>query len=229
MTSNELDGEASDESLDEVSAFIPEDSETFRRARMLLLLSVAKISGRALSSVDRLGYYEFFADSPHIVIDGDRARDRADRAALEVAGFSRVQLAYASSGARFMSRRRRLQHDLGQLVAYGLVELTGAGYGITPAGQAVADDLSSVYADAYRRSAEIVLRRLATKSNAALERSVEEWLGHSWLLVDLLDDVKDTEAPVEDLPDEEPANFGDVEGYEADAVEGNDAEGDDLS
>jgi len=229
VTSNELDGEVSDESWDEVSSFIPEDSETFRRARMLLLLSVAKNSGRVVPSVDRLGYYEFFADSPYIVIDGDKPRDRADRATLEVAGFTRVQLAYASSGARFMSRRRRLQHDLAQLVAYGLVELTGEGYGITSAGQAVAGDLNSVYADAYRQSAEIVLRRLASKSNAALERSVEEWLGHSWLLVDLLDDVKDTEAPAEDLPDEEPANFDDVDGYETDAVDGNEAEGDDLS
>lgn len=229
MTWNELDGEGSDGSWDEVSYFIPEDSETFRWARMLLLLSVAKSSGRVVPSVDRLGYYEFFADSPYIVIDGDKPRDRADRAALEVAGFTRVQLNYASSGARFMSRRRRLQHDLSQLFAYGLVELTADGYVITSAGQALADDLNSVYADAYRQSAEIILRRLATKSNAALERSAEDWLGHSWLLVDLLDDVKDTEVPAQDLPDEEPANFDDIDGYEADTAEGNEAEGDDLS
>ena len=229
MTPNKLDAEVSDESWDEVSSFIPEDSETFRRARMLVLLSVAQKSGRAVPSMDRLGYYEFFADSPYIVIDGDKVRDRADRAALEVAGFTRVQLAYASSGARFVSRRRRLQHDLAQLVAYDLVELTGAGYSITRAGQAVAGDLNSVYADAYRQSAEIVLRRLATKSNAALERSVEAWLGHSWLLVDLLDDVKDAEAPAEELPDEEPAIVDDGGGYKTDVVAGNDADGDDLS
>lgn len=211
-------GTDADEPWDEVSSFVPEDNDTFRRARMLLLLSVSKGTGRSVQSVDRLGYYEFFADSPYIVIDGDRPRDLADRAALEVAGFTRVQLAYASSGARFMSRRRRLQHDLAQLIAYGLVKLSGTGYGITTAGQAVADDLRSVYADAYRQSAEIVLRRLSAKSNAALERSVEEWLGHSWLLVDLLDDVKDAEAPTDELPGD-----GAAEG------DANEADGDDFS
>lgn len=218
MTSTEPEGAEADEDWGEVSSFVPEDNDTFRRARMLLLLSVAKSTGRNVQSVDRLGYYEFFADSPYIVIDGDKSRDLADRAALEVAGFTRVQLAYASSGARFMSRRRRLQHDLAQLIAYGLVELTGAGYGITMAGHAVADDLRSVYADAYRQSAEIVLRRLSAKSNTALERSVEEWLGHSWLLVDLLDDVTDAEAPADERPDDE-AGEGDAD----------EADGDDLS
>jgi len=184
----------------EVTSFSPEESTTFRLARMLLLLAVAKNSGRKVPSVDRLGYYEFFADNPFIVIEGSRAHDAADRAALEVAGFSRVQLAYASSGARFISRRRRLQHDLAQLFAFGLVELTGDGYDITEAGTVVADDLNSVYADAYRTSADIVLRRLASKSNVGLERSVEGWLGHSWLLVDLLDDVNDAEVPLGEGP-----------------------------
>jgi len=179
----------------EVTSFSPEESTTFRIARMLLLLSVARNGGRKVPSVDRLGYYEFFADNPFIVIEGDMARDVADRASLEVAGFSRVQLAYASSGPRFMSRRRRLQHDLAQLIAFGLVELTGGGYDITESGTVVADNLNSVYADAYRTSAEIVLRRLASRSNVGLERSVERWLGHSWLFVDLLDDVNDAEIP----------------------------------
>lgn len=178
-----------------LSAFTPEESTTFRLARMLLLLAVAKQSGRQVASVDRLGYYEFFADNPFIVIEGDTTRDATDRAALEVAGFSRVQLAYASSGPRFVSRRRRLQNDLAQLIALGLVELTSGGYEVSDRGMGIATALNSVYADAYRAAAEIVLRRLASKSNAGLERSVEGWLGHSWLFVDLLADVKDAEAP----------------------------------
>lgn len=185
----------------EVTSFSPEESTTFRLARMLLLLAVAKSSGRKVPSLDRLGYYEFFADNPFIVIEDNKARDATDRASLEIAGFTRVQLAYASSGPRFMSRRRRLQHDLAQLIAFGLVELTGDGYDISDAGIAVADDLNSVYADAYRTSAEIVLRRLASKSNLGLERSVEGWLGHSWLLVDLLDDVNDAVVPPGEWPE----------------------------
>jgi hypothetical protein len=218
MTSNEPGIVGVDENWDDVSSFTPEDSATFRRARMLLLLSVTQDSGRNVPSVDRLGYYEFFADSPYMIIDGETPRDRADRTALEIAGFTRVQLAYASSGARFMSRRRRLQHDLAQLIAHGLVELTASGYDITTAGQGLAQNLSSVYADAYRQSAEIVLRRLSTKSNAALERAVEEWLGHSWLLVDLLDDVTDAEVPAD-----EAAHAGAEESVP------NQAEGDDQS
>jgi hypothetical protein len=189
------DGPGPSDAWIEVASFSPEQSTTFRVARMLLLLSVARDTGRKVSSVERLGYYEFFADNPFIVIEGDMGRDAADRASLEVAGFSRVQLDYASSGPRFISRRRRLQHDLVQLIALGLVELTGGGYDITVAGTVVADGLNSVYADAYRTSAEIVLRRLASKSNVGLERSVEGWLGHSWLLIDLLDDVRDAEVP----------------------------------
>src|ERR1700733_14253721 len=83
----------------------PDTRRTFRLARMLLLLDVAKRTGRKVSTVDRLGYYEFLADSPFILVDGDAKRDDGDRLALELAGFVRNQLAYASSGHRFASRR----------------------------------------------------------------------------------------------------------------------------
>ncbi|OJU93402.1 MAG: hypothetical protein BGO23_12085 [Solirubrobacterales bacterium 67-14] len=180
----------------------PEDNSTFRLARMLLLFDVAKSLGKRVQSVDRLAYYEFFSDNPFVVIEGDSARDRADRLALELAGFSRVQLAYASTGQRFASRRRRLQHDLARLVAFGLAEMTTDGYAITDEGSALSSDLRSVYADAYRASAEIVLRRLASRGNKALDRDVEEWLGYSWLLVDLLDEVGDAHAPTDPIDDE---------------------------
>jgi hypothetical protein len=173
----------------------PEDNTVFRLARMLLLLDVARNRGRRIPSLDRLGYYEFFADNPHIVIAGDGRADGADTVALELAGFSKAQLAYASSGPRFVSRRRRLQHDLAQLVAYGLVELNSTGYVITEAGADIAGDFHSAYADAYRTSAEIVLRRLSTMSSKTLERNVEDWLGHSGLLLDLLDEVNDAVVP----------------------------------
>jgi hypothetical protein len=162
---------------------------------MLLLLDVARSSGRPISSVDRLGYYDFLADSPFIVVDGDKPRDAEDRLALELAGFTPTQLSYASSGQRFASRRRRLQHDLARLFAYGLVDLHSAGYQATQAGSELAGQLNSVYADAYRVSASIVLRRLSALSNKALERSVNSWLGESWLLIDLLDDVAETVVP----------------------------------
>lgn len=185
---------------DVTSGFIPEHNETFRLARLLLLLDVAREHGRQVASIDRLAYYEFFADNPFIVIDGDKPRDRADRATVELAGFSRIQLGYASSGQRFLSRRRRLQHDLARLVALGLVTLSGSGYTVTDRGKVLAGEFRSIYSDSYRSSAEIILRRLVGLSGKALDAKAEEWLGHSWLLIDLLDDVKDAELPPPELP-----------------------------
>jgi hypothetical protein len=177
------------------ASFIPEQNTTFRLARLLLLLDVAREQGRQVASIDRLAYYEFFADSPFIVIEGDSSRDRTDRATVELAGFSSIQLGYASSGQRFLSRRRRLQHDLARLVALGLATLGSTGYLITDRGAEVAEQFRSIYADSYRQSAEIILRRLVPLSGRRLEAKAEEWLGHSWLLVDLLDDVTDAEVP----------------------------------
>ncbi|BCN67276.1 hypothetical protein RE943_07490 [Prescottella equi] len=176
-------------------SFIPEQNTNFRLARLLLLLDTARDQGRQISSIDRLAYYEFFADNPFIVIEGDKSRDRTDRATIELAGFSSIQLGYASSGHRFLSRRRRLRHDLAHLVALGLASLGSTGYLISARGAELAGQFRSIYADAYRQSAEIILRRLVPLSGARLEAKAEQWLGHSWLLVDLLDDIKDAEVP----------------------------------
>ncbi|MFG1625459.1 hypothetical protein [Kribbella sp. NPDC049227] len=174
---------------------VPENRDVFRMARLLLLLDVARTRGRDVPTIDRLGYYEFLADSPFIVVQGDGQRDDADRLALELAGFTATQLAYASSGQRFASRRRRLQYDLARLLSYGLVAIGARGFVVTTAGAEMAANLNSVYADAYRVSAEVILRRLAPKSNVALEADVNKWLGESWLLIDFLDDVAETAAP----------------------------------
>jgi hypothetical protein len=173
----------------------PEEFRVFRCARMLVLFAVARNDGRQIASVDRLAFYDFFADSPWIVVSGDHRSDLADERALKVAGFSKTQLSYASTGPRFASRRQRVQFDLAQLVAYGLVSGEGAEYRITELGQEREQRMHSSYADAYRISAGIVLRRLTSLSLTRLQGSVEQWLGHSWLLLDLLDDVRGAELP----------------------------------
>lgn len=190
----------SSQSLDErgvefAPSFVPERNSNFRIARLLLLLDVAHENGRQVASIDRLAYYEFFADNPFIVIAGDKSRDRADRATVELAGFSQIKLGYASSGHRFLSRRRRLRHDLARLVALGLTTLGSTGYLITDRGSELAGQFRSSYADGYRLSAEIILRRLVPLSGKRLEENAEDWLGHSWLLLDLLDDITDPEVP----------------------------------
>lgn len=181
----------------ELTAAVPTSVESrtaFRLARLLLFIDVATGAGRQVPSVDRLGYYEFFSDNPFMVVNDDRHADQ-DRLDLEMAGFSPVQLSYASTGQRFASRRQRLQHDLALLVSRDLVAFGEDGFVATGAGTKLVSRLNSVYADAYRTAAKIVLRRLTAMSSKTLEDAARRWLGESWLLIDLLDDIQATDAP----------------------------------
>ena len=171
---------------------VPEDRQVFRLAQLALLLQVAGDSQASVRTVDRLGVYDFFAANPFAVTAGDERRDEEDRLALRLAGFTDRQLSYASTGQRFASRRRRLQHDLSLLLAYGLTVINSEGYVLTPLGKAIAEGLTSVYADAYREAAQVVLRRLGRLTDQKLAEHVEKWLGQDWLLIDLLDDVAET-------------------------------------
>lgn len=170
----------------------PEDREVFRLAQLTLLLEVAETQRVQVRTVDRLGFYDFFSANPFIVTSGEEDRDVADRLALRLAGFSDRQLSYASTGQRFASRRRRLQHDLSLLLAYGLVAIGPRGYLLTPSGRTIAEGLTSVYADGYREAARVILRRLGRLSDRGLAQSAAAWLGRSWLLIDLLDDIAET-------------------------------------
>lgn len=194
-----------DVNADAVDSLNPEDVSAFRCARMLVLFAVAFRDGRQISSIDRLALYDFFADSPWVVIHGDRRVDVNDRRELTVAGFSKTQLSYASTGARFASRRQRVQVDLAQLVAFGLVSISGAHYSATELGMSVAERMHSAYADAYRTSAGIILRRLHALPMGRLQSAAEQWLGQSWLLLDLLDDVRgaDLAEMIQDPPKED--------------------------
>jgi len=171
---------------------VPEDRQVFRLAQLTLLLEVAADDQAPIRTVDRLGMYDFLAANPFIVTSGGERRDEEDRVTLRLAGFTDRQLSYASTGQRFASRRRRLQHDLSLLLAYGLAAIGASGYVPTPLGRAVAEGLTSVYADAYREAAHVVLRRLRRLSDRRLAESVANWLGRDWLLIDLLDDITET-------------------------------------
>lgn len=167
----------------------PEDHDVFRVAQLVLLLSVAAELERPVATLDRLGYYDFFSANPFVVL-GDRTRgDTDDRLALKLAGFVERQLSYASTGQRWVSRRRRLQHDLAQLMSYDLLTLQYGAFDLTLSGQTLATQLSTIYADAYRVSARVIIRRLSKLSDRALLQAVQRWLGASWLTLDLLDDV----------------------------------------
>jgi hypothetical protein len=177
---------------DRLSAAVPtapEDRAVFRLAQLLLLLETVSAQRAKVDTIDRLGYYDFFAANPFIVLDGSTVQDERDRVSLLLAGFNPSQLSYASTGQRFASRRRRIQHDLSLLLSHGLLTITATGYELTSAGQAAATELTSMYADAYRRAAAIVVRRLKAVGDRPLRQRAERWLGQSWLLVDLFSDV----------------------------------------
>ena len=51
----------------------PEDRQVFRLAQLVLLLEVAMANNISVNTVDRLGFYDFFAANPFIVTSGKEA------------------------------------------------------------------------------------------------------------------------------------------------------------
>lgn len=186
------------ESLAGETPWQPEDHDVFRLSQLTLLLSVANQLEKPIATVERLGYYDFFSANPFVVIGQASKRDDEDRLSLKLAGFVEDQLSYASTGQRWVSRRRRLQHDLALLLSYGLITLGDGAFHLTDTGAEVAGRLSTVYADAYRVSAEVVVRRLSRLSDKALQQAVQGWLGSTWLSLDLLDNVTPESVSVEE-------------------------------
>lgn len=159
----------------------PPEEHVLLRASLLLLL-LDEIGAAAGTGLERLGYYDFFAANPFLVFDTD---DAAARAELHAAGFDERQLSYASTGARFANRRRRLQHDVAFLVAYGLAAPAGAGYVVTASGQNASGRFLSLYAGQYRSSVRLVHSRFKRVSDTALAEQARGLLRQPALLLDL--------------------------------------------
>lgn len=168
----------------------PDDLLAFRLARLLLLLDrVPHLPQAKPMDIERISLYDFFADNPFLIF----GRDTDEHQTLVLAGFDSRNLSYQSSAQRFSSRRERLQHDLAVLLAYGLVVARPEGrrvsYGLTEAGHEHAQDLRSLYAQGYRRSADLVGRQLNQLSDKRLQERTREWLQADELLIDLFEHV----------------------------------------
>lgn len=169
----------------------PEEHTIFRLAQLVILLGeVAPAGGRAID-LERLGYYDFFAANPFVVVG---AKDSRERARLHRAAFDERQLAYASSGSRFANRRKRLQHDFALLVTYGLAERRADGYGQTTRGAEFVAGLTALYVDQYRESVSVVHARLTSLSDTALSRQAREWLRSPSLVLDMYGAAEQTDA-----------------------------------
>ena len=154
----------------------PEDSATFRLARLTLLLAVVGESAPDGVDAERLGIYDFLAAHPLLVVhqDGD-----PDRLALRLAGFDGQALAYASPAQRFVTSQLRLGSDLAVLVGWGLVSVTAAGritYRLTAEGMTVAAQFAAQYSRSYTAAARIVIRRSRHLSGRKLRGSMRNWI-----------------------------------------------------
>jgi len=173
---------------DETLPLRPDDLLAFRLGRLLVLLdTVPGLPSPKPMDVERISFYDFFADNPFLVF----GRDTDQHQVLVLAGFDSRSLSYQSSAQRFSSRRERLQHDLATLLAYGLVsaeaEARRVAYRLTAPGHERASALRSLYAQAYRKSAELIIRELNRMSDRALQQRTREWLQADELLIDLFE------------------------------------------
>ncbi|MCP4307878.1 MAG: hypothetical protein GY788_24010 [bacterium] len=146
-------------------AFRPEDDPVFRMSQLLLLLDELQAEPTTL---DRLTYYDFFAESPYLLF----AEDTPERTELRLAGFESSTLSYLSPAQRFVTRQERVGGDLAALVAYHLADVSlvdrAAAFEISTQGAELSTRLRAMYADAYRTSARLVIRRLRRLSNKRL-------------------------------------------------------------
>ena len=168
----------------------PDDLLAFRLGRLILLLdTVPGLPSPKPMDVERISLYDFFADNPFLIF----GRDTAEHETLVLAGFDSRNLSYQSSAQRFSSRRERLQHDLATLIAYGLASATTEArrvvYSLTDSGGGRAASLGSLYAQAYRSSAALVIRALNKLSDRALQVQTRTWLRADELLIDLFEPV----------------------------------------
>lgn len=167
------------------SRIAPETLTAFRLGQLLLLLDAADALRVAPVDIDRLGFYDFFAANPFLIVEKDHREGRA----LQMAGFEYENLDYQSSSQRFSNRRARLQHDLALLTAYGLLSVAPVdgrvGYGLTELGKAASAKFSALYAHAYRESARVVIRRLKGLSDTKLRADARSWLAADDLMIDL--------------------------------------------
>lgn len=161
----------------------PEAHPAFRRGQLMVLLEHFD----APVTFDRLGYVEFFAANPYLVL----REDSPERTRLRLAGFNPKSLSYQSTRERYANRRTRLHSDLGALAAWGYLATATVdrrlACELTERGRTQAVSLTSLYADAYRLSVALILPKMRNLTPTMLSRKAQEWLQLGEMQIDLLD------------------------------------------
>jgi len=163
----------------------PDDVPEFRLAQLLLLLTEARELAISLD-LHRVGVSDFAASNPLLILEPDDLSYRR----LRLAGFTDHPLTNAAPGQRYATRRERLVTDLTKLVSFGLIRMAAVDarrvFRITDAGAVFASQLVSVYADAYRASARLMLVRISRLTDARLQGELANWLRADPVMFDLL-------------------------------------------
>lgn len=172
--------------------FSPEDVTLFNSARLLILFDELENLGIKGEDLERLSYYDFFAANPFLII----TKDDPLWLDLEIAGFETYTVGYISSSQRYRTKRSRLKQYLSILLSKNLIEVSNVDkkilYRITPTGIKTANQIKSMYAIAYQKSAKHIVKRLKGYSDKKLGEESIKWLeAKSFQIVDLYDMVDD--------------------------------------
>ena len=171
--------------------FSPEDVTLFNSARLLILFDELENLGIKGEDLERLSYYDFFAANPFLII----TKDDPLWLDLEIAGFETYTVGYISSSQRYRTKRSRLKQYLSILLSKNLIEVSNVDkkilYRIAPTGIKTANQIKSMYAIAYRKSAKHIVKRLKGYSDKKLWEESSKWLEAKSFQVDLYDMVDD--------------------------------------
>lgn len=168
--------------------FSAEDEVLFNSARLLVLFDIlSKLGYHEGIDIERIGYYDFFSAQPFLVFNNDIET----KLELLYYGFEYSTVGYISSSQRFTSRRQKNKHYLAALIMKDLISVKNLDgkffYSITEKGKTVALNFKSLYAQAYRKSAEIIIKKLGKMSDNKLALNARQWLKAESFMVDLYD------------------------------------------
>jgi hypothetical protein len=172
-------------------SFSAEDDLVFNAARLLLLLDeLSELSEKGID-IERLSYYDFFAANPYVIL----SEDDPARLDFELEGFEPNKLEYSSSAQRFSSKRESIKQYLAVLLSRDLMDASNCEgkivFKITESGKEVAKKINSMYALAYRKSVEFVIKRLKDLSDTKLWDFSRTWLEAKSFQIDLYETVGD--------------------------------------
>lgn len=170
---------------------LPLRAEAFDAYRWAHLLLVGCVHGSATRrkplALDRLAMYDFFTSHPFLVFEP--TSDAGRRLVRE--GLEPRSLTYAAAPDRLANRRQRIQADVNALVARGLAILAAVDgrlvFQLTDGGTTTASALGSMYAQAVRTSADLVIEQLDRLADKTLRQRATDWTNHRALMVDILE------------------------------------------